>query len=70
MFYFMDSVRYLLLLLGIAAFLIYVSLMVPFCILLDELIGYENLGEYSADEKNYAYQVAEFTVMTDRALRL
>ncbi len=70
-FYFiLDPVLYLLLLLGIAVFLIYVSLMVPFCILLDALIGYETLGEYSSDEKNYAYQVAEFTVMTGWARRL
>jgi len=60
-FILMDQTIYLIFLFCSAIFIVYMFLMVLFCILLDAIIGYKNLGEYSSDEKDYAYWIAEFT---------
>lgn len=61
-FYFvLDPVLYLIMLIGMAVVLVYVFLMILFCILLDAIIGYENLGEYGSNDRDYEYLIEEFT---------
>ena len=59
-FILMDQTIYLIFLLGSAVYLVYMFLMVLFCVLLDAIIGYKNVGEYDSNEGDYEYLIAEY----------
>ena len=57
----LDQTRFIILLIGMAAVLVFAFLMFLFCILLDAIIGYENLGEYGSNDRDYEYLIEEYS---------
>lgn len=55
----LDHTMFIILLIGMAAVLVYVFLMILFSALLDAIIGYENVGEYGSNDRDYEYLIAE-----------
>lgn len=58
---FVDQTIFIITLIVLAAVLVYVFLMILFCILLDAIIGYENVGEYDSNDRDYEYLIAEYS---------
>lgn len=57
----LDQTRFIILLIGMAAVLVYLFLMILLCMMLDAIIGYENIGEYGCNDRDYEYLIEEYS---------